>query len=1006
MRQIQTITYFVLSLSTLPLLEGRLGGTRRLQHILPAAATAGEGLRGTIARENSRTLQEELVSFGGTPDEEHFPLKLCQGDCDEDEDCEGDLICFQRWGGEPVPGCLEGEEDESKTDYCVHPTAEEEEEVPTTAPSATSTDEPTVPPTSKPPTHRPTWPVYEFNTTGLLNVVGNNDDITAPLQLCEADCDRDADCADGLVCYQREKNQPVPGCEGDDESRNDYCVYPPEEAPTSEPTESPTLMPTVTAVMDEPTATPSNLEVVAAKPTMSPTTESAETSPTLSPTPGDTVITTDAEAAATPSPSESPTTESPTKTPTLTPTLPPSTSPTTASPTEMPTLTPTLAPTESPTTQLPTKVPSSTPTLSPTEIPTTLSLTTEDPTMIPTVAPSAPLPVEEVVPTAAPTLLAPDNDTCPRATRLTFGDAYGASTNLANQVEGAPDCGDELGAGVWYRFRAQGDPLGVQVQANFPARLTILLGSNCNNLSCIEQINGFGAEGNSISHLWNAIDGERYYAIVDGVDGATGDFNITVDQYPDPAAEPTASPTPEEASSTSAPTGTGDDTGEPTASPTAQDDSSTSAPTVAENAIGEPTANPTAEDDSSTSAPTATGNDTATVIIGGHASISDLEVVGNNNNFTSYPLQKCQGDCDTNFDCDEGLICFQRRGDEEVPGCGSPGPSDFGIDFCVVDGTEAPTKAPVVMNGGSVSLTDPTGAPTVVEVAEPTVAPTVFMAGSGTMTEPTFEPTIDIASGSTTLMDSEPTFQPTTAPTEPSIAELTEPTLVPTLVCPRDIQECSDGSNVVRDPQNGCEFSPCPETPCPTDTFTCPDGSTVGRTGPECKFEVCADAGECAMDVSACLDGSYVGRDALNDCQFFPCPDSGVEPSMAPTPTPTAQPTPEPTPAATMPDPTPLPTLSVTDEPTATGTPAGEDESTTAPASTQTETVSSEPKALQLISNNDASSGLLQVCQGDCDSDSDCREGLKCFQRYNRESVPGCVGLGVYGADYCVDDAA
>ena len=49
-----------------------------------------------------------------------------------------------------------------------------------------------------------------------------------PLGLCAGDCDRDADCAEGLICYQRGANDPVPFCyygENDD-SRTDYCTYP------------------------------------------------------------------------------------------------------------------------------------------------------------------------------------------------------------------------------------------------------------------------------------------------------------------------------------------------------------------------------------------------------------------------------------------------------------------------------------------------------------------------------------------------------------------------------------------------------------------------------------------------------------------------------------------------------------------------------------------------------------------------------------------------------------
>ncbi|KAL7491090.1 hypothetical protein ACHAWT_000549, partial [Skeletonema menzelii] len=47
-----------------------------------------------------------------------FPLSECEGDCDKDYDCEGDLVCFERHGTiEPVPGCLGGEEESKGTDY-------------------------------------------------------------------------------------------------------------------------------------------------------------------------------------------------------------------------------------------------------------------------------------------------------------------------------------------------------------------------------------------------------------------------------------------------------------------------------------------------------------------------------------------------------------------------------------------------------------------------------------------------------------------------------------------------------------------------------------------------------------------------------------------------------------------------------------------------------------------------------------------------------------------------
>lgn len=54
---------------------------------------------------------------------EHDPpykLGRCQGDCDNDNQCQGDLVCFQRGynEGANVPGCRGS--DNSRTDYCVN----------------------------------------------------------------------------------------------------------------------------------------------------------------------------------------------------------------------------------------------------------------------------------------------------------------------------------------------------------------------------------------------------------------------------------------------------------------------------------------------------------------------------------------------------------------------------------------------------------------------------------------------------------------------------------------------------------------------------------------------------------------------------------------------------------------------------------------------------------------------------------------------------------------------
>ena len=44
----------------------------------------------------------------------------------------------------------------------------------------------------------------------------------------------------------------------------------------------------------------------------------------------------------------------------------------------------------------------------------------------------------------------------------------------------------------------------------------------------------------------------------------------------------------------------------------------------------------------------------------------------------------------------------------------------------------------------------------------------------------------------------------------------------------------------------------------------------------------------------------------------------------------------------------------------------------------------------------------LELCEGDCDRDSDCKYGLKCFQRNGYTSVPGCKGRGRKDWDYCI----
>jgi len=88
-------------------------------------------------------------------------------------------MCFQRSGGDPVPFC-DGS-DSSSNDYCTLP---------------------------------------------ALNDIGNNLP-SGSYDLCQGDCDSDADCKNNLHCFKRDGFAPVPGCDGLGTSNYDYCILPP-----------------------------------------------------------------------------------------------------------------------------------------------------------------------------------------------------------------------------------------------------------------------------------------------------------------------------------------------------------------------------------------------------------------------------------------------------------------------------------------------------------------------------------------------------------------------------------------------------------------------------------------------------------------------------------------------------------------------------------------------------------------------------------------------------------
>lgn len=143
-----------------------------------------------------------------------------------------------------VPGC-DGEPLPDGADYCVRP-----EDLPygvggVTPPAPTAPVEPVDTTVTEPPvgeieptateTSNATEPMATIDTVAVTEIPDNflaityNSDGPAsslPLMNCQGDCGTDDDCDGDLVCFQRNFNEPVPGCIGLALDYYDYCVAP------------------------------------------------------------------------------------------------------------------------------------------------------------------------------------------------------------------------------------------------------------------------------------------------------------------------------------------------------------------------------------------------------------------------------------------------------------------------------------------------------------------------------------------------------------------------------------------------------------------------------------------------------------------------------------------------------------------------------------------------------------------------------------------------------------
>jgi len=173
------------------------------------------------------------------------PLARCEGNCDTDEDCFPEFVCFQREEEDGVPGCG-GNLTSHTADYCIRPedipSAEPEPpDSPSVRPStwfSVRSFSPSIGPTPALPAkltllpfkHRPSFsPSIELTPAPTANLILLNwIDINpeALLARCEGNCDTDADCFPELVCFLRSSAESVPGCGGNPYYKIDYCIRP------------------------------------------------------------------------------------------------------------------------------------------------------------------------------------------------------------------------------------------------------------------------------------------------------------------------------------------------------------------------------------------------------------------------------------------------------------------------------------------------------------------------------------------------------------------------------------------------------------------------------------------------------------------------------------------------------------------------------------------------------------------------------------------------------------
>lgn len=126
------------------------------------------------------------------------------------------------------------------------------------------------------------------------------------------------------------------------------------------------------------------------------------------------------------------------------------------------------------------------------------------------------------------------NDDCANAIAISCGQTVAGNTTEATPDPLALDCGTSVSAaGIWYSFAGNGEAITLSTCINFgyDTKINVYTGS-CGNFSCVAG-NDDGGDcevGSTVS--FPSVSGNTYFILVQGFEGATGEFEMTVECGP------------------------------------------------------------------------------------------------------------------------------------------------------------------------------------------------------------------------------------------------------------------------------------------------------------------------------------------------------------------------------------------------------------------------------------------------------------------------------------------